>query len=114
MLVGCATNLWVKFSACRPIFQKFLPSVADLVTTEGNDRIRSPHRPSHPGLFEPLPNDCLATSLNDSRSHKQILIPEIGITHPFPIDLKTELPPFFESSFCVKSLSVEVFMCFVV
>ena len=26
----------------------------------------------------------------------------------------TELPPFFESSFCVKSLSVEVFMCFVV
>ena len=25
-----------------------------------------------------------------------------------------ELPPFFESSFCVKSLSVEVFMCFVV
>jgi len=39
-------------------------------------------------LFELLPNDCLATSLNYSISHKQTLIPEIGITHPFPIDLK--------------------------
>src|SRR6266852_9440830 len=60
----------------------------ELAAAQGDDGVGSAYCPKHAGLFGTGTNDGFATRFNDARANEEVLLAELGITHPCSVPSK--------------------------
>src|SRR6267143_946174 len=82
---GARHESWKSRSPRLPVVFK---AAVELAAAQGDDGVGSAYCPKHAGLFGTGTNDGFATRFNNTRPNEEVLLAELGITHPCSVPFK--------------------------